>query len=384
MPDSFDLLVVGAGVVGLSVAWRAAQRGLTVCVVERERPGVGASTAAAGLLGPAEPREWSGPLGAATRAALDAWEDFALELEQAADGPVGLRREGALHIALDTAETAALEETATALAEAGVAFERLDGDACAHAEPGLRGVEAGLLVPGEAHVDTARLLARLARACTRAGVQIDIGVEPLSAIRGGDGPVEGVRLSDGTERLAPLTVLACGAWSSQATWLPAEARPPVRPLVGEYLLVQGDPERPPVTRTVRGRHGSTAPREDGSVWVGTTVRDAGYVRLPSVAAIHEILTHWTGVLPALAELSVASVGCGLRPASPDGLPYVGASAIDGLAIATGHGRGGIIHAPLAGEAIAALAAGDGLPDVVAPFDPRRAPAGDPGPGAPDR
>jgi len=376
MPDTFDVLVVGAGAIGLSVAWRAAQRGLTVCVVERERPGVGASTAAAGLLGPADPHEWTGPLGEATRAALEAWEGFALELEQAADGPVGLRRDGALHVALDAAETAALEETAAALAGAGIAFERLDADACAQAEPGLRGVEAGLLVPGEAQVDTPRLMARLARACARAGVRIDIGVEPLSAIRGGDGPVEGVRLSDGTERYAALTVLACGAWSAQATWLPAEVRPPVRPLVGEYLLLQGDPQRPPVSRTVRGRHGSTTPRADGIAWVGTTVRDAGFVRLPSAASVLELLAHWTRLLPAVAELSVASVGCGLRPATPDRLPHVGVSAIDGLAIATGHGRGGIIHAPLAGEAIASLAAGDGLPAVVAPFDPCRQVAGD--------
>ena len=119
MPDSFDLLVVGAGVIGLSVAWRAAQRGLAVCVVERERPGVGASTAAAGLLGPSEPHAWTGPLGAATRAALEAWEDFALELERAADGPVGLRRDGALHIATDTAGVAAL-------------YKQVHGDAPSH------------------------------------------------------------------------------------------------------------------------------------------------------------------------------------------------------------------------------------------------------------
>ena len=186
------------------------------------------------------------------------------------------------------------------------------------------------------------------------------------------------------KRLAPLTVLACGAWSSQATWLPEAARPPVRPLAGEYVLLAGDPERPPVSRAVRGRLGSIVPRAGGVAWLGTTVRDAGYARLPAVAAVRDVLERWTRLLPALEGLSISSVGCGLRPASPDGLPFVGPSAIEGLAVATGHGRNGIIHAPLAGEAIAALAAGDGLPAVVGPFDPRRAVADAPGTTTADR
>jgi glycine oxidase len=144
----------------------------------------------------------------------------------------------------------------------------------------------------------------------------------------------------------------------------------VRPLAGEYLLLRGDPSRPLCRRAVRGRHGSIAPREGGVYWVGTTVRDAGYAELPSAGAVHEILHRWTAVLPAIAELGVLHAGHGLRPATPDGMPYVGATAIPGLALATGHGREGIIHAPLTGEAIAALAAGEEPAALLAPFAPR--------------
>jgi glycine oxidase len=116
-----------------------------------------------------------------------------------------------------------------------------------------------------------------------------------------------------------------------------------------------------------------APREGGVLWVGTTVRDAGYATAPSAGAIHEILHRWTTLVPAIADLGIIRVGHGLRPVSADGMPYVGASAIPGLALATGHGREGIIHAPLAGEAIAALAAGEELPPLLRAFAPSRTP-----------
>jgi glycine oxidase len=369
--DPSDLLVIGAGAIGLSAAWRAAQRGLTVCVVERDRPGAGASPAAAGLLAPTDPDEWRGARGAFNIAAMAAWPTFAAELEQAGDGPIAYRRDGALRIALDDGDREELALAASVLADAGVVHTLVDAAGALEAEPNVRGAVAGLIVDSEAHVDTGRLVSGLARACARAGVRVRTAVEPLSTLHDHDGRIEGVRLSDGTEERAALTVLAAGAWSSQATWLPAQARPAVRPLTGEFVLLQGDPAAPVVRRAVRGRHGSVAPREGGVLWVGTTVRDAGYVTAPSAGAIHDILHRWTTLVPAIADLGIIRVGHGLRPVSPDGMPYVGTSAIPGLALATGHGREGIIHAPLTGEAIAALAAGEDLPELIAPFAPGR-------------
>jgi glycine oxidase len=113
--------------------------------------------------------------------------------------------------------------------------------------------------------------------------------------------------------------------------------------------------------------GSVAPRDEGRLWVGTTVRDVGYATLPAAGAVQSILERWTAVLPAIADLGVERVGCGLRPGSPDGMPFVGPGRRRGLAVGTGHGREGIIQAPLTGAALAGLAAGEPLPDIVAPF-----------------
>lgn len=355
MSDEVDLLIVGAGAIGLSIAWRAAERGLRVRIVERAHAGAGASTAAAGILAP--PRavdELRGERGAATLRALARWPGFAAALERASGVPVGYRVDGMLRLARDDRERDELGGFAAALADAGVEHVLLDGDGVAAQEPGVRGVAAGLLVPGEAQVATDRLVAALVRACARAGARLDEGVEPAAALRDGDGRLAGVRLSDGSEQRAGLTVAAIGAWSATAAWLPAEGRPAVRPLAGEWLLLRG---RPVCRRVLRTADGSLAPRADGLHWVGTTVRDAGFVTHPRADALAAILTRWMALVPAVGALELVRAGVGLRPDSVDGAPIVGATAVDGLAVATGHGREGIVHAPLVAEAIVDLAAG---------------------------
>jgi glycine oxidase len=368
MDESADLLVVGAGVIGLTAAWRAAQRGLSVRVVERDRVGRGATAAAAGILAPTDAAEWHGARGAVNLAAMAGWADFAAELRDASGDDVGYRRSGSLRLALDAAERRTLEELAASLAAAGVEHAVLDADACVAEEPGVRGAVAGLLSPGDAHVATDRLLTALTRACARAGVDLAERIEPTALLRARDGAVEGARLSDGTVQRAALTVVAAGAWTSQAPWLPPEARPPVRPLAGEYLLLRG---KPVCRRIVRTAAGSIAPRADGRLWTGTTLRAAGYASLPGAEPLRAILDRWIAVIPAIADLGVERTGIGLRPATPDGMPFVGPTGIPGLALATGHGREGIIQAPLTGEGVAALAAGEPPPAVLAPFSPGR-------------
>ncbi|MFN8204459.1 MAG: FAD-dependent oxidoreductase [Solirubrobacteraceae bacterium] len=368
MDDPVDLLVVGAGAIGLSAAWRAAQRGLRVRVLERDRPGAGASTAAAGVLAPTDPGEWVGVRGAFNLAAIRGWGAFAAELEEAAGTQVGHRRDGALRLAFDDADREVLGLVARTLAGAGVEHELVDGAGCRALEPGVRGAVAGLLTPRDEHVDPGRLVDALGRACTRAGVTITAGVTPVAALPGADGGVGGLRLSDGTKQPAALTVVAAGAWSSQAGWLAEALRPPVRPLAGEYVILRGEPV---IRRVLRTSVGPAAARDGGRLWVGTTLRDAGYLERPAAGEIAAVLARWTAILPAVAGLGFERAGCGLRPATPDGLPYVGPAAVAGLAYATGHGRMGVIHAPPTGAAIAALAAGEALPALVVPFAPDR-------------
>lgn len=367
-----DLLVVGGGAIGLATAWRGAQRGLRVRVVERDRPGAGASTAAAGILAPLDPPDPDDAHGAFTLAAMAGWEAFAAELQDAAGDAIGFRRAGALRVARDHAECVALEAAAAALDAAGTEHEVLGAAGCAAEEPGLHGAVAGLLTPDVAQVDTERLVAALVVAARRAGVAIDAGLEPVAALPGPDGAVAGVRLSDGSRQPAALTLVAAGAWSARAAWLPEAVRPPVRPLAGEHLLLRAAPGvPPPCRRIVRTIDGSVAVRDGGRCWVGTTVRAAGYVALPEAGALRDVLARATALLPALASLGVERAGVGLRPGTPDGLPIVGPAALDGLAVATGHGREGIVHAPATAAAVAGLAAGLPLPASLARFSPQR-------------
>jgi glycine oxidase len=368
MRPDVDMLVVGGGVIGLAAAWLAAERGLSVLVVERQRPGAGASTAAAGVISPTELHEWEGQLGKFNVAAVAAWPEFAERLAAASGGEAGFRRTGSLRVARDDTEAAELVRAERALALAGVPALVLDERGCREEEPEMTGVVGGLLYPDEAHVDTSALLPALVGAVRGAGVEIAEGVEPVAALRAG-GHLAGVRLSDGSDRPAALTVLCAGAWSSQASWLDPDLRPPVHPLAGEYAVVRAEPGI--CRRMIRAPNTPVVPRDDGRYWIGATFREAGYVATPQARSLSTVLAGALGLFPRLGDGEVVAAGVGLRPATPDGMPLVGPSALPGLVVATGHGRDGIIHAPLTAAAIAALAAGEALPALLEPFDPRR-------------
>jgi glycine oxidase len=357
--DSSDLLVVGAGVIGLSIAWRAAERGLSVRVLERGMPGAGASSAAAGILAPTEPHEWEGARGELNLASMAAWRSFAEQLTDVSGLDVGYRRDGSLRIALAEEQLAGLEAVRAVLSAAGIEHAPLDHDACLREEPGLRGVLAGLLAPEDAHVDTVALVAALAAACSARGVELEAGVEPTSSLLDAEGRLEALSLSDGRTVSAGLIVACSGAWTAQARWLPpAVGAADVRPVAGEYVLASGPPDARVCRRIVRSVDGPVVPRRAGRYWIGTSVRDAGYATQPRLGTVADVLTRIAAFLPAVEDLQVERVGIGLRPATSTGMPLVGASDVAGLAWATGHGREGILQAPPTAEAIVGLATGE--------------------------
>jgi glycine oxidase len=357
--ESSDLLVVGAGVIGLSIAWRAAERGLSARVLERRAPGAGASPAAAGILAPTEAHEWEGARGELNLAAMAAWRGFAERLTVASGLDIGYRRDGSLRIALCEEQIAALDAVRGALSAAGIEHALLDQSECLREEPGLRGVLAGLLAPNDAHVDTVALISALAAACAGREVALEVGVEPISSRVDADGRLEAVRLSDGRTVSASLVVVCSGAWTAQATWLPPVVRAPaVRPLAGEYVLARGPLDVRVCRRIVRSVDGPVVPRRAGRYWIGTSVREAGYATQPRLGTVGEMLNRTAAFLPAVEDLQVERVGIGLRPATSSGTPLVGDSGVPGLAWATGHGREGILQAPPTAEAIVRLARGE--------------------------
>jgi glycine oxidase len=370
--NSFDVLVIGAGVIGLASAWRIAQKGLRVAVLDREAPGSGATRVAAGMLAPIGEASWGEEeLLRLNLASAELYPEFAAELEMASDRRVGYRRCGALHVALDRDEAEELRRRNSLQASLGLDAEWLRPRPCRELEPGLAtAITGGVHAHDEGEVDPSALVAALVEALERAGVELLAGTEAAEAVIESD-RIAGVKTADGRELGAGQVVLASGWWSGRAAWLPAGARPPVRPVKGQILALRGSADEPLCGRIVATQWVYVVPRADGRVVVGATVEERGADLSVTAGGVHELLREAYRVLPDVAELELITAVAGLRPGTPDNAPLIGPGAIDGLIVATGHYRNGILLAPVTANAVAALVAGEEVPDVARTFGAER-------------
>lgn len=355
---SFDAIFVGGGVIGLACAWRAAQRGARVAVLERSRPPAGATNVAAGMLAPVGELTFGEPeLLDLTLEAAGLYPAFVAELEGESGRSVGHLREGALHVALDGDEAAQLRRVHDLQAELGLEAEWLTPRRCRALEPGLTpSFQGGVFAPGEASVDPRALAEALVAALAAAGGELRTGTEVVDGVFGGDRLV-GVRTAAGEELRAEAVVLANGAWSGSVGWLPEHARPPVRPVKGETVELRSREGGAPCTRIVCSERVYLVPRGDGRLIVGASVQERGFDTVVSAGGVLDLLREAYRLLPDVAEMELVGAVAGLRPGTPDNLPLVGRGAIDGLLLATGHYRNGILLAPLTAERIAAELAG---------------------------
>ncbi len=369
---SFDVVVVGAGVIGLACAWRAARAGASVVVVDPAEPPAGATLVSAGMLAPVgEVAFGEERLARMTLTSAALWPRFVEELEADSDLVTGFRREGALHVALDRDEAAELRRGHDLQRELGLDAEWLTPTACRKLEPGLApSIAGGVSAPHEASVDPRRLAAAMVGAIEAAGGELRFGREIANGLLEGEILV-GVRTSEGEEIRAGAVVLAAGAWSGSATWLPEEARPPVRPVKGEILELGSPDGRAVCERILASERVYLVPRSDGRLIAGATVGERGFDESVSAGGVHELLREAYRLLPDVAELDFLGAAAGLRPGTPDNLPIVGHGAINGLVLATGHFRNGVLLAPLTGEAVARLIAGSGVPEEMADAAPGR-------------
>ena len=372
MNANTELLVLGAGVIGLSCAWRAAQDGRRVTVLD-PAPGSGASWVAGGMLAPVT-EAWPGEeaLLALGVESVDRWPAFAAELTAAAGRPAGLRTDGTVVAATGSGDRAELDVVAAHLARLGRPVERLNGRELRRLEPVLGpDVRGGLSVPDDLAVDNRALLSALRAAGERAGVTVeDRGAEAVID----DGTrVVGVRCSNGTE-IAARTVLVCaGAYSAA---LHPALHGLVRPVKGEVLRLAARPGAfPPPRRTVRalvdGRPIYLVPRDDGGLVLGATQTEVGFDTTVTVGGVRDLLRDAERIAPGIAEYALVESAAGLRPGSPDNLPLIGALGPDGLLVATGHHRNGMLLAPVTADAVAALLRGDPVPAPVRAADPAR-------------
>ncbi|MEU3852380.1 glycine oxidase ThiO [Streptomyces sp. NPDC029554] len=370
-----DVLVIGGGIIGLVTAWRAAQRGLATAVADPE-PGGGAAQVAAGMLAAVTELHYGEQtLLGLNLASARRYPDFAAELTELTGHDLGYRRCGTLAVALDADDRAHLRELHALQQQSGLDSQWLSGRECRRLEPMLApGVRGGLRVDGDHQIDPRRLAGALVAACERAGVVFHrVWAERLTVT--GD-RATGAVTADGTGLAAGQVVLAGGSLSGRLAGVPQEVLPPVRPVKGQILrLAMPGRHGPFLSRTVRavvrGSHVYLVPRESGELVVGATSEELGWDTTVTAGGVYELLRDAHELVPGITELPLTETRAGLRPGSPDNAPLLGPAGLDGLLLATGHHRNGVLLTPVTGDALAhALTTGE-LPEEARPFTPRR-------------
>ena len=370
--ETYDAIIVGAGVIGLSSAWRAAQRGLRVLVLDRERPGAGASGVAAGMLAPVTEAEFGErALLALLLEGHAAWPAFQDELVAASGLDTGYRASGAVVTGADADELREVRRLFEYQRDLGLDVTWLTGRECRGLEPGLSPrVGGGVHAPEERHVDPGAVVRALTLAVQREGGEIRTGVE-VTGLALEDDRVAGVLTAGGT-LAAGSVVLAAGAWSGALAGVPDPLRPPVRPVKGQIISLRGPASAPPLARRlVRTPRCYVVSRGDGRVVVGATVEERGWDRRVTGEGVFRLLEAAWEVLPDVLELEWEGARTRLRPGSPDNAPVVGRGGLEGLVWATGHYRHGVLLAPLTGAAVADLLEGAEPPPSLAAFGPER-------------
>ena len=369
------LAVAGAGAIGLSAAREAARAGWQVTVFD-PAPATGASWVAGGMLAPVT-EAWPGEedLLALGLDSVARWPEFARALSDDAGADAGMHPEGTVVVATGSGDRDELNSLAGYLESLDRPVQRMTGRELRRLEPALGpDVRGGLSVPGDPSVDNRRLLAALRTACARLGVTVD--ERAVTEVRETGGRVAGVRLADGTAIDADAVLLAAGAHSAG---LHPALDGLVRPVKGEILrLTRRAGALPPPSRTVRalvdGRPVYAVPRVvpgHGDLVIGATTAENGFDTAVTVGGVRDLLRDAERVLPGIAEDDLTETAAGLRPGSRDNLPLIGRIGPDGMFVATGHGRNGMLLVPVTAAAVAALLRGRDVPDTARAADPRR-------------
>jgi glycine oxidase len=367
----YDTVIAGAGVIGLAIAWRAAQRGLAAAIAD-PAPGSGASHAAAGMLAPVS-EAWYGEeeLLEFGLAARERYPSFAAELTERTAAPTGFAQTGTLQVAYDNDDLALLDRVHELHMKLGLEARRVTAREARGIEPMLApSVRGGVHVPGDGSVDPRLLSAALLSAITQAGVAVYR--DQVSEVTVSAGRADGVALTGGTRLRAGSVVLACGWQSGGIGGVPPAALPPVRPVKGQIMRLRSPRPfmRICVRGIVRGSSVYLVPRESGELVIGATQEELGDRRV-TAGGVWELLRDARELVPGITELELAEVTAGLRPGTPDNAPVLGPCALPGLVLATGHFRSGILLAPVTADLIAEYLDTERLPPGATRFSASR-------------
>ena len=362
------VVIIGAGVCGLSIGWQLAEAGAKVTIVEKSEPGRGATWAAAGMLAAraeAEPGEQA--LLKLNLKSQEYWPEFKNRLEKTSGVPIGYRDEGTIIVALDRDDAADLEFDYKFQDSLGLNTKWLSGSKAREKEPFLSPrITNAIYSPLDHQVDNRDLADALRIAFVREGGKLQLYSEVESIVTE-NGSVRGVQ-SNGEVIPAQFVVLAAGAWSRTIRGLAKEDLPPIRPLKGQMLALRMDPNKPLIRHVVWAPKGIyMVPRNDGRLLIGATVEEKDFdAELTAGGILHLLRESWE-TLPGIDELEIDEMWAGHRPTSRDDAPVLGPTSVEGLIIATGHHRNGILLAPITAKTISRLILTGDLPKEIEPF-----------------
>ena len=363
-----DVVIAGAGVIGLSIAHELLCRGTRVTLVDPRQPGMGASWASAGVLAPQGARPFHRPYLDLCLSSRDLFADWSAKLLEETGIDIEYRTEGGLQVAFDDAESEELGQRYRHQLDLGLPVEQLSGEEVRAFEPMLSPeTRCGLLFEGMHQVENRRLVQALFAAVRARGGEFRIGNPVTDLIvrrnRAAGIVVPGERI--GAERV----VVAAGAWSGLLKWIPGSP-PPVQPVRGQMVCVDGSGV-PPLGRVIYGPEQYLVPRRDGRVLLGATVEKTGFDASVTAGGVSDVIREGLRMAPGLAEAPVVETWAGLRPMSKDGKPILGPADLERLVLATGHFRNGILLAPITGRLIADHLEHGAVPPAMAPFLPDR-------------
>ena len=352
MKSSSDIIVIGGGIIGCSIAYRLAQQGAKVTVIEKGQPGEEASKAAAGMLAPQAEAAHGlhDPMAELCFASHALYPDFVAELEEVSGIRIGYQTTGSIYVAADFKEAQVLAGLLERQLKAGRPAEEISPQQLGEMEPALtHQIETAIYLPNDHHVNNRQLMRALVAAASQCGVEFIPHTPALGLEFKGERSV-GVRLP-GRIISGDTIINAAGCWAGLVD-SGNRIQLPVRPIRGQIVCLQQQPQ--PLRHLIHSSGCYLVPWPDGRILVGSTVENVGYNKEVTAKGMQQLLEAAIKVAPDLASAAIQDVWAGLRPDTPDNLPILGTTAIPNLIIASGHFRNGILLAPITAKLIADL------------------------------
>jgi glycine oxidase len=363
----YDIIVIGAGVVGSAVAYELARRGASVQIVDDRQPGMGATQASAGMLAPfTEAKDRDAAFLDLAMRSLDLYDGFIERVVETSNMSVSYRRTGTIDVASTPERMAALQDIAKRLQARGVTLSLLDAEDARKKEPQLGHPVAGaLLIPPHGYVNAVELTLALVAAARRHGANVIGGHVSSIAYRDRAVLVETAR----GQLSADVAVVAAGSWSGRID-ITGASRVPVRPVRGQLLHLAWNGA--PLQRVTWGDHCYLVPWDDGTLLVGATMEEVGFDERTTAEAVRRLLDAACELVPSVSNAAFLSARAGLRPGTPDALPVIGwSTAMPDVMYATGHFRNGVLLCPLTAKLVADAILDGNTDPALAATSPRR-------------